>query len=321
MTVLHKIPLAMTGVGFALLQLASLPVHAVDLQQTGVKIVDPYCASWVWSGSADAPTATCTGPVTQVVGAPTGCVGTVTPTAAVAAIGGPVTLGVTGCNPADAVLGAWQTNLSGASIGGNTLTVPGYNGTSNRAVVATNQACLATDNTNCAPVTAQTTQLGTTPPPPPPTGSISCPGFDSTAVYDQAWASTTTSTRINTSGFSSTTAVVIRYKVPSNVTSTGNGKMAGIESSGGGTPRLVTLSATPCDFAPLAPPPSTVAPAGTSFTMWISVGGAQKSGVALLQPGTTYYLNIANRNGSGDPTCTGGFNCDMLISFGKPSGT
>ncbi len=110
---------------------------------------------------------------------------------------------------------------------------------------------------------------------------------------------------------------------PSNVTSTGAGRIQGIENGGGGTYRRATLTVSdkPCDFSGSpGVAPYNVAPAGSSFTFWITVGGSQQGSNVLLQPGGTYYLNIRNQDSFGNPTCVGG-SCEMFISFSKPSGT
>jgi hypothetical protein len=101
--------------------------------------------------------------------------------------------------------------------------------------------------------------------------------------------------------------------------SAGAGSYAVVEYGSGPSPRTGALSATACDFAnglPLYHSSGSLAAFLNSpipITK-MTISPTQKSGDAVLVPGTTYYLNIKNGVGA---TC-GASSCDILINFQKP---
>jgi hypothetical protein len=58
---------------------------------------------------------------------------------------------------------------------------------------------------------------------------------------------------------------------------------------------------------------------GPSVTYQILGAVTRLSGRVVLQPSTTYYFNIVNRNSLGAPSC-GTSTCNMIIQLTKPTG-
>jgi len=310
MTVLHKFPLAMTSVGLALMQLASLPVHAVGTS-AGVQILDPsgVCASWQAGGTAAAPTLTCIAATPPVAGAP---VCTLVPTpSSLPAGGGQVGLTAT-CTNTD--INTTWTWTGGAAV----ATGPGVSPQAQNVSVnaTTTFGVVATNTTGPSANKTATVTVGVLPPPPPP-GAISCSGFDKTVVLDIPWAS---NTQVFTSGFGGSMAIVGRLKVPAGVTSTGTGSVS-IAEFAGNAYRYATLTSDPCNFSavPGAPLYNANGP-GLTVSFNLAVGVAQPKYVTVLQAGGTYYLNLRNRKADGTNSCPVG-PCDAVIEFHKPSGT
>ena len=152
------------------------------------------------------------------------------------------------------------------------------------------------------------------PPPPPPSGSIQCSGFDNTMVVDIPW---TANTQVITQGFSGTTALVGRLTT-SNLTSTNKGTLA-VTEYGTSALHSATVSTTPCVFAGTSGLWNYSAP-GLTNSFSVIVGGSQPFNRVLLQPSTTYYVNIRNIDSFGNNSCPSG-SCEVLIEFHKPSGT
>jgi hypothetical protein len=167
----------------------------------------------------------------------------------------------------------------------------------------------------------------TTPPPPPPpttSGPIACAGYAKTVVLDLPW---TAQSKAVTSGFGNDTIVVGRFTTgasapganyPANVSS--------IEYVDPSATRTAALSTSPCDLtgAGLNGAAVTVS-VGPSWTY--QIGGTAPVTFrtstptrVVLQPSTTYYVNIVNRNASGAPSC-GTTTCNMILQLTKPTGT
>ena len=273
---------------------AFAPAHAGN-----ISISDPsgVCA---WSYDSATATLTCNAPATPlpipVAGAPTGCVGTATPNP-VAATGGTVTLGVTGCSVTP-TLGAWQSAIATPSA--SWLVVPSYTGTSSRTVVATIQACSPTDPTKCATVTAQTTQLA------PSTGGgavsvgggISCSGITGKTYVLNLNYVPGTQTFETASTFGNNDIVIAKFTTSASLP---GGWISVAEYGGTQVKRTTALSTTACDFGSFIVKPT---PSNSPFIVLTGV----------LSPSTTYYLNIRNANGSGGASCSLG-NCPILVKL------
>jgi hypothetical protein len=274
---------------------AFAPAHAGTLT-----ISDPSnaCASWAFDGVA-ALTCNAATPSVPVAGAPTGCVGTATPNP-VAATGGTVTLGVTGCSGAP-TLGAWQSAIATPSA--SSLVVPTYAGTSSRTVVATIQACSTTDPTKCATVTAQTTQLA------PSTGGgtvgvgggISCSGITGKTYVVNLNYVPGTQTFETAGTFGNNDIVIAKFTTPASFAAN-NGWLGVAEYGGTQVKRTVALSTTACDFGSFIAKPT---PSNAPMIWFASTPVA---------PNTTYYVNIRNANASGGASCSLG-NCPILVKL------
>ena len=152
---------------------------------------------------------------------------------------------------------------------------------------------------------------------------VSCPGFSKTLNIDLSWASTGSATRLltgNYGGFGSNDAVVVRFTPPAGSASYGSGTISMAEWGGGPVTRFSTISATPCDFSQSGWFSLYNVSTGTSLSYSLQVGGAQQAWVTVLNPGTTYYLNVKNTTYTGTQTCSNS-TCDMFVDFYKPPGT
>jgi hypothetical protein len=297
---------ALAGFAFLVALAAFAPAHAA-----GFTINDSgACASWTFTAPA---TLTCNPSAPPVAGAPTGCQGTATPNP-VPAAGGTVTLGVTGCSGTP-TYSAWTSGIAPPS--GNTLTVPSYTGTSNRAIVASRQACDATVTTACVNVTAQTTQLA------PASGgggggaggAISCPGFANTIVIDLDYAVGVQSGKTTSATFGNTEIVVARFTTPATVNNYGYGGYltVGQAEASLASLRNVALSTTACDFTPTARGKNVAS--GIAPSMFFSAPKVGETAVPPnLLPNTTYYFNVKNLDALGVGQCSSG-NCPVLVTL------
>ena len=115
------------------------------------------------------------------------------------------------------------------------------------------------------------------PPVVPPTGP--------TMMLDMKWE--TLAGYMNTSGFSGSTTLAIRFAVPADYHSTQPARISAAEYGGGPVMRKSCISLTPFDFDQ----PNAIEQPIVQF--WMQVGGASGSRV-VLQPGQTYYCNVRN---------------------------
>ena len=145
-------------------------------------------------------------------------------------------------------------------------------------------------------------------------GPVSCtlPNGGQTRLIDAQWGSATT---FNTSGFGPYDAVVIRFTTSGATTATGKGYLRGVEFQSPITPRTGALSSVPCDFnGGLAKVGGGRSAFANDSAPWLYFSlVATKSGMATLQPNTTYYFNMINVG------CTS--SCDMQMYLQKPSGS
>lgn len=160
---------------------------------------------------------------------------------------------------------------------------------------------------------------GTTPP--PTNGAISCSskGYKNTVVVDVPWKSTNSSTRIITSRFDGSTALVMRFTVPANYSSGSLSRISGVEYGGGPINRYSTLSSEPCDFGDLTALPAQNVLKGTGISaFWLQVGGTSTR-FAVVEPGKTYYLNVRNSDEDGNSSCTTQTYCNMAFGVTVPN--
>jgi len=166
----------------------------------------------------------------------------------------------------------------------------------------------------------------------PPQGSgqfpATCPGFTKTINIDLPWQSTDSSTRVLTSnygGFGSNDALVVRFTAPAGSASYSAGWVSMAEWGGGPLTRYSQISTSPCDFT-LASTPANWnvqynVSTGASLSYSLQAGGSQGPYIFLMQPGTSYYLNVKNTTYQGTSTCPSGSQCNMFLDFFKPPGT
>jgi len=173
--------------------------------------------------------------------------------------------------------------------------------------------------------TTRVTVTGTGTVNPPPTGgAISCSGYTTTLVYDLAW---TAQSVIDTKGFNNNAIIVARFTTPAAI-STGTGNIASAEIQQPAVFRTASISTNPCDLAGTGVGKSAVwsgltstkGPGGT-----FQVGGTAQTFLLsasriVLQPSTTYYFNIVNRDSGGSASCTAS-NCEMRLQLTKAPGT
>lgn len=143
-------------------------------------------------------------------------------------------------------------------------------------------------------------------PVPTPSPYASCPA--GTSVVTGQWGNTA----IVTPDFG-TQIVVIEVKVPANFSGTKTSSWSEFQS--GPITREATLSTKPCDFSNASALKNGLGQAAHKIDV-ISFKFDYRNGTATgftygVTPGTTYYINIRNRDGAGNVTCPAGINCNM----------
>ncbi len=166
--------------------------------------------------------------------------------------------------------------------------------------VATPPTVTVTCNTP-PPPTCPPGQIGTPPncTTPPPAGA--CPGFPSTLTGTIPYGPTTNIYySSHNGGFASDGAMVLSFTTPAK-TSAKIGSITLAEYQGSPAARSGSLSMTPCDFAGGIGGYGVFAN-DTAPTVRFTLG--VKGGVNIeLKPSTTYYFNVHNPLGCGNPTC------------------
>ena len=176
-------------------------------------------------------------------------------------------------------------------------------------------------------VTQPAAGTGGTPPPPNNSGwPVSCAGYSKTIPIDLPWgAPGSGNPRQNSSGFGNGAIVVARFTTPATIPSGLGGTVKTGQWSQIVAMRSLSISTTPCDFSA----PSSMGFYGlqtgannTTPSFLYQIGGASKT-YPVLQPNTTYYINVRNTytasNGTVVPTCTSG-TCDIFVELDKPNG-
>ena len=138
-------------------------------------------------------------------------------------------------------------------------------------------------------------------------------------------------------GFGPNDALIVQFTTSSVTTSTSKGNISGVEYNGPTTMRAGALSASPCDFTVGMPKyklksgvvtqcATTVVSGATSPSIGFSLAAQPQSSLdcfAVLQPNTTYYLNLTNfapPPPTGTEQCSQSV-CNMQITLTKPVGT
>lgn len=294
----------------------ALPVPA---QAATLTLSDSNCASYTASSANGNLTITCV-PVTvqpPSTVAPSGCSLSVPATANVGD-----TLTVTGRCTAGAPVDFLVT-WSGAATGSGTMTQgtaggsaatsvgPAVQGTYNFAASVKNAVQTTPVAINGGSVVVS---AAPPPPPPPPTpGVISCAsqGFAKTNVINLNWGPTTTGNVTGAiSSWGANEALVVAFTTPA-ATSARTGNINVYEFGGSPAYKTATLSATACDFGR-----GLGQAEGLSVPLYYTVG-PNGFGYPALQPNTTYYYNVVNRQ-NGAESCFG--NCAAKAELSKPRG-
>ena len=310
MNVLHKFSSAVAGVGLALLQIASLPVHA----QVEVKIVIPLgvCASWTAGGTLLAPTLTCVPTAPPTPGAPVCSITANGQNPANIPSAGLVALNATCTNTDASTTWAWTGTGAASSTG------PGVS-PQTQSVNVSAQTTFGVTATNAASLSGSasvTVTIGS-PPPPPPTAGTCTIGTRTFTILDmglQPFATANTTTAFGGSNIAiSTLLVPAGYPTATNSISV-------FEYGSPATWRHAWLSKTRCDQAGgsvLPVYPAYLESSGPVFNY--TIGGNDPAAVKML-PGETWYLHVTNQKlfGSQLSSCTSGL-CNIGIKWYPPN--
>ena len=151
------------------------------------------------------------------------------------------------------------------------------------------------------------------------TGSISCPGYTNTLVYDLPWSALS---KVTTKGFSNTAFVVGRFTTPATGVVSATATIFTGQFTEPTVVRTGAVSTSPCDLTGGSLGTSAVSPGvsqGPSWFYQINGTAPRLSGRLVLQPSTTYYINLTNRDKNNAPTCTAG-SCEMILQLTIPTG-
>jgi hypothetical protein len=273
--------------------------------QAGTLTLDiPTCSNPTMGITGGTLTVSCN--AQQSGGAPS-CTTLATPNP-VAATGGNVSLAVS-CSGGSPVAAGWTTSLAGATISGNTMTVPANTGTSSRAVVAFIRACSADATPVCADFSAQTTQSADSiTQGPPPTTCGDSPVTDMGAVQMNGIP-------VFSKSFGSNTIAIASFTVPAGYARSTN-TIAIFEYGTAPTSRRAWMSKTRCDMSATAPP-YFYSDQGPVFSF--SIGGNDPYAINM-QPGETWYMMVRNQKPFSPyvTSCAGGA-CDIGIKWYPPN--
>jgi hypothetical protein len=265
-----------------------------------------------------------------VPGAPTGCVATInnSSSASLPSSGGSVTLNVSNCSASTNVTYSWMKN-GGANNNFSTSfqeMLPANTATSAVQTSYQVSACAGTACTTVPSSALVATVAGTGGGSTGGNGPFTCTGFDKTLNYNWDWSGSnpTTFDTYNTGGIGANGAIVIAVTVPAGPTGV-TGKISTIEYPGSSPilRRTVSLSTSACDFGTVRPYFSSAIDTSLTFSIGSISGFGGGTSYAAVSPGK-YYINIANRDSSGIPTCVPSLasypRCDIRVTLSKPTG-
>jgi hypothetical protein len=144
-------------------------------------------------------------------------------------------------------------------------------------------------------------------------GAISCPGYATTITMNFNYVAGTQLNQYTTgTTFGNGDIVVATFTTPANLANNGNGgNAAAIHYPGPNAVRTAVLSTSPCDFTGNSQ--GTNIKKVDSPLIWFSKNAF--TGV-VLQPSTTYYLNIKNVDSFGNPSCgSSDGNCPVQVTL------
>ena len=276
---------------------APLPVHATQLSCSS------FSATPDGSGNI---TVNCTDAGSPP---PSNCSLSVSPTT-IPASGGQVTI-TANCGTSPTVSGG-KSVVAGTFANTWTDSIPANTSTSSQSFT---YSVSGASGSNQATV-LQLAPGGSTP---PPTGSISCPGYTNTLVYDLPWSALS---KVTTKGFSNTAFVVGRFTTPATGVVSATATIFTGQFTEPTVVRTGAVSTSPCDLTGQGLGTSAVSPGvsqGPSWFYQINGTAPRLSGRLVLQPSTTYYINLTNRDKNNAPTCTAG-SCEMILQLTIPTG-
>lgn len=293
-TISRVLAAAVASTGFAV---APMPAFAASLT----------CTSSTFTAGSDGSgniVVNCTSPSTGA-----SCSLTASPNP-VPAAGGTVTLTSTNCGTITSLTkSSTQIGTSGSGPSW-TDTLAANTGSGSLSFTYTVQGSSGSDS-----VIVTQSGTGSTPPPPPPGGAISCAGYATTLAYTLPW---TAASSVITKGFNNSAIVVASFTTPATGVVSMPANISSAEYGDGKAMRTGSLSTAPCDMTgtPFGKPAKFKGIQTPGFSYQIN--GAS-TGVLVLQPSTTYYLNIVNRDSLGNPSCSTS-TCNMIIQLTKPFG-
>jgi hypothetical protein len=156
---------------------------------------------------------------------------------------------------------------------------------------------------------------------PPPAGADFCSQYPGTLRHTFSYGGSNNVATRSIGGFLATSVLVGKFTTPSTPLASVPGTVSLVEYDGPPTMRWMTLSTSACDFRDGDPTgergPLAVAIGQTpSISSLISTTG-NGSGVTL-RPGTTYYINVLNRQYQGSGTTCTIASCEALLTLSWP---
>ena len=314
---------ATAGIAAVVCSTLAIPVQAATLTYGGVlNYSDSSCAAFVPTVNGNDVTITCGAAPPPPPGAPTNCRASIsTNPSPLTSAGGTATPSVTCDAPPVGSVITYSWTKGGAAFSCSTSTcsadpLPANTTASNQAYSYKPTPCIGTACANVAAVTA--TVPGSGGGGGGGGGAIDCSaaGYARTITIDLTWGAPRRMFTADGGGFFPTDAVVLRFTTGAATSPDNLGSVHGVEYQAVSSVRHGTLSTQACDFGKgLFPPYSDVK--SISPQLYFTVGGSSFHGYPVLQPNTTYYVNLYNVQPAG---CAANANCNMSFDLSKPSG-
>jgi hypothetical protein len=207
----------------------------------------------------------------------------------------------------------WTRNGAPASNAASWTDSPPAN-TSTTAVSTTNYQAQACNGSACVTLPQLTVTRAAVPTTSGWNGT--CSGFDNTRLIVMDWNNPTRMLTRNFGGFNANDVIVVQFTTGSLSTTNNLPHITAVEYGSSPSSRQGVLSATPCDFSPQ--PVIGATSYGNTITSLFAIGSGTGFGYyPVLQPNTTYYVNIKNMP---NPNCASNANCDMSVDLIKASG-